>query len=1034
MADAPQRRLPSRKRPRALGEGAQPEDTAAPVAAPAPEAPVPPPTGVTLDTIQELVQNGTMAPHFTKLYDLLHQPAWRPRAPLEVEVEVGGSLATVAPPAAAAAAALPTAAPEGVALPPPPPPLLFRAFHRRQQERLREQTPRSSSSSATPSVAAGHCLGPDALPLDDWAPAHVLHGVKALGLCGIAFSGPEFVVQRAASLVAATPSPQGPPRRVHITRRTQAVLRRGVEPAGHDARVNWKSRVLLPLAYPGQLTETVQIAWELNEPGPPPPSAEGDDDSVTGDDLLGGAWGHGLLPPCAAAHAGPDGSVTASRQLRVEWTAVVDGRWRLILRLTCNVAEHAEALERRLRSLSRPRGSTDVPRWLSQGAGALLCARPLDRGGQLVRPFGEWRLEVEMPSPCDPPTLARGLFLHHLVRAVVLGGMPRHGFVSHCLATVGRGPGAGAAAETFARDWLASVAVRAGLAVHPVSRYPQQPRPFDLTPRDLPRLRTCLATPKVNGCEGFLVAHAYGTAIVHRAGQVRCFAWRCGVWPLVLEGEVLELGTAEGVAFVAYDCLLTPACSYAAGQRHATRLAALQAVLLLLAGRAGGGDNGLCLLRKPAFPLAVDPAGAIRRCQAWAARTGIPCDGVILADGAAPSYVTPDRLWKVKGVATVDCALCAVAGHQSLFELMLRAGDGVLQSLHRFRPRSDGGGAEPYRLPVLIQGGGLRAGQVVELGVSVGADREVSFPTLQVREPGKAPNFTWGAMDIVHAGCTLETLLAPGNPTLNRVVIEGPLRAWKNAVLAAAVQRARPAALLELGGGRGGDAHHWVRAGGLQRLDVVDVDAGGLAEYARRLVVSHGATAAATTGETPPWMRRLWLPATGCEVRLLHGDARGFAEGGPYDLAVLSFSVSQMVGSHDDAAAMYHHLFETLDVREVVLVVHDHVFAGGLDTQAGSGVLLRLVEAPCALTADDAPTPPLWCRCHGRAAALETSVLGSTLAVGIREWACSAEALAAAAPPGAAVRVERPYRCGPDAAHWLLRSLAVVTVVRPVTA
>ena len=55
-----------------------------------------------------------------------------------------------------------------------------------------------------------------------------------------------------------------------------------------------------------------------------------------------------------------------------------------------------------------------------------------------------------------------------------------------------------------------------------------------------------------------------------------------------------------------------------------------------------------------------------------------------------------------------------------------------------------------------------------------------------------------------------------------------------------------------------------------------------------------------------------------------------------------------------------------------------------------------------------------------------------TLAMGIREWRCDAEVLAATARTvwsSNVVHVDRPYGNDTDA-HWLLRSLAAVVVKR----
>lgn len=87
------------------------------------------------------------------------------------------------------------------------------------------------------------------------------------------------------------------------------------------------------------------------------------------------------------------------------------------------------------------------------------------------------------------------------------------------------------------------------------------------------------------------------------------------------------------------------------------------------------------------------------------------------------------------------------------FELLLRSGvANLMQSLHRFSPQGE---STVYDVPVLLcapaEGGSavvLEPGQVVEVGVRVepGNPHRVCFPTMQVRESRKQPNFTWGAM------------------------------------------------------------------------------------------------------------------------------------------------------------------------------------------------------------------------------------------------------------------------------------------------
>ena len=109
----------------------------------------------------------------------------------------------------------------------------------------------------------------------------------------------------------------------------------------------------------------------------------------------------------------------------------------------------------------------------------------------------------------------------------------------------------------------ATLVQQQGLKVHPRTLYPVQPRPFDLTPADIPRLVHCVASPKVNGCEAFCMMHAYGTAVLERSGEIHCYPpGPRHLWPALLEGEVLRSSqTQEELVFIAYDCVCSPTLS-----------------------------------------------------------------------------------------------------------------------------------------------------------------------------------------------------------------------------------------------------------------------------------------------------------------------------------------------------------------------------------------------------------------------------------------------------------------------------------------
>lgn len=158
-------------------------------------------------------------------------------------------------------------------------------------------------------------------------------------------------------------------------------------------------------------------------------------------------------------------------------------------------------------------------------------------------------------------------------------------------------------------------------------------------------------------------------------------------------------------------------------------------------------------------------------------------------------------------------------------ELILRGKNGVHQSLHRFR---DTDGTE-YDVPVLIRlPRGLPAtdGSVVEIGFGTeragGEHVSVVVKTVQLRESSKNANFIWAAMDVVSSGLDVQTLMRVENPILVHICIRGPLRSMKASFLRS-LQLQRT--ILEIGGGRGGDAGMWVHSG-VSGVDVVGLRGG----------------------------------------------------------------------------------------------------------------------------------------------------------------------------------------------------------------
>lgn len=175
---------------------------------------------------------------------------------------------------------------------------------------------------------------------------------------------------------------------------------------------------------------------------------------------------------------------------------------------------------------------------------------------------------------------------------------------------------------------------------------------------------------------------------------------------------------------------------------------------------------------------------------------------------------------------------------------------------------------------------------------------------------------------------------------------------------------------------------------------------------------------------------------------LLHcGDARclDYNIGWGAGLAVLDFSVSQIVQSRGDVKRLLVALCVERSIPCVCIVAHDHIH-GGYPPPADCGVTVRIVQPAACLE----PNEVGWCRCsHAvdhRSTRLETSVCGSSMAVGITEYAFDAAAFVyeirrlvsvGALPRNLTVRARRPFPGAYSGVHWLLRSLTLIRIHCP---
>ena len=346
-----------------------------------------------------------------------------------------------------------------------------------------------------------------------------------------------------------------------------------------------------------------------------------EDEATTPDeadtDLVASAIHRGLL---AAGTEGESDSAHA-QHARLEWFArTPDVPLRIFLQLRLRLPDTATAADfwSSIARASRPRRPTDVASWLADVGAAR----------------AEWRVEIEVVPPFSTTTVSQALYLHHLIYQITTHEPPMSRIAFVQLFEQNMHDDKASAARAFARSVLLNLCTRHRIPFCTTSGYPLQHRPHDLVPRDVDRLVACAATPKADGREAFLVGHAFGWAIVARAGDVHAFAWTgAPLFPLLLEGELVTTG--DQILFIAYDCVVTPVTAYARHGRLETRYAAVRAIVRRL---------GLSTVRwKPFFVVEPHPHRALESCLAWSSSTGIPCDGVIFADASQSAVCVTHR-------------------------------------------------------------------------------------------------------------------------------------------------------------------------------------------------------------------------------------------------------------------------------------------------------------------------------------------------------------------------------------------------------
>ena len=121
-----------------------------------------------------------------------------------------------------------------------------------------------------------------------------------------------------------------------------------------------------------------------------------------------------------------------------------------------------------------------------------------------------------------------------------------------------------------------------------------------------------------------------------------------------------------------------------------------------------------------------------------------------------------------------------------------------------------------------------------------------------------------------------------------RLLISGLLRQTRNAFVKAVLAQTNPTHVLEIGGGRGGDAANWVHHKDSELIDVVEPDGNAVEEYRRRLLqtfhgVPHKQNVVLPSGKR---FRFHTVPVFDLPPSIAH---RGC------ELAVMNFSISQIM-------------------------------------------------------------------------------------------------------------------------------------------
>jgi hypothetical protein len=551
--------------------------------------------------------------------------------------------------------------------------------------------------------------------------------------------------------------------------------------------------------------------------------------------------------------------------------------------------------------------------------------------------------------------------------------------------------------------------------------YPKQPRPRDSTVAAQQTLHTghALVTAKLDGVEAFLLGTVHGLLLIARCGWLVYTPWCVAPsvpTPFLLEGEFLPLERTMSC----YDALLLP-CGDATGLPYRRRLGHLERFLRMHSPAINAAVSSYTVHTKPFFDYSAFPTLAMVQCFRWIQRVQLPADGFVVICGMR-TYWRQFAL-KIKFSPSVDFLLHP---HPELppdcFQLMLRDqrnGEAVYCGLERDNfplvARAPAGERELYALRVIE----------VSPTRSLGGRWDLSIGP--VRERNKEPNYLSNTALMLDA---IETEQAPvvqrvfGQRVIGDTIKIVQRHKWN--YVAASIHstwkllvtsfQCTQFAIVEVGGGNGGDLRKWLalaRDYPLRCVHVIEPDGEAQAVYRGRLLGLQG-TGQYTVltngpGEVTVTQRS---SATVTTFRLHHCTLADWCplEAPPPTTGVcivFNFSLAQIVSSPEDFGRILRS-FLRRPTDHIVGVLHSYSTEVESTRRWSNGLVWSAKSDRAA-----SRFPPVKLTVHGTR--LATDITEAMVDIGqlVREarecgFAMYAESLCAA--------VRRPV-------HWLLGSL-----------